>query len=45
MIENIEITPEGVVYEFGDDAPEDAYEQLAVAGYPTNPTTAKRILS
>ena len=44
MIEEIKIQNIGVGYKFSDKAPDDAEDQLAEAGYPTNPTTIRRIL-
>ena len=44
MIEKIKITRNGVEYSFDDDAPDNAREQLADAGDPTDPTKAKAVL-
>ena len=44
MISEIKITAAGVEYEFADDAPDDAREQLAAAGNPTNPTVVRDML-
>ena len=44
MIKNIYVRKDGVEYDFSDNAPEDAKEQLSEAGNPTNPTIAKQVL-
>ena len=44
MISEIRITKTGVEYDFSDEAPDDAREQLSDAGDPTNPTVAREVL-
>ena len=45
MIDEIRIQNGGQVYYYwSDDAPEDADEQMAEAGYPTNPTQIRQII-
>ena len=44
MIANIKITKTGIEYHLNEDAPNDAREQLADAGNPTNPTVAKDVI-
>ena len=44
MISNIKITATGVEYDLDDDAPDDAREQLAEAGNPTNPSVVRSVL-
>ena len=44
MIDEIRVTATGVEYELSDNAPDDAREQLADAGDPTNPNIAMDVL-
>ena len=44
MIDNIHITAGGVEYEFTNEAPDDAREQLSDAGDPSNPTVARGVI-
>lgn len=44
MIQNIYKRKNGVEYQFADDAPDDAREQLSEAGNPTNPSVANDVL-